>query len=69
MKINEAEKLLTQQSLQFIGVKRNRLVSETYPSLPEPVISNFSLAGMVTEPTATITLQFGYGSTVTSEKR
>lgn len=68
LKPAEAEKLLTQQSLQFIGIKNNRLVSETYPSLPKPVLSNFSVAGMVTEPKATITLQFGYGNTVTTEK-
>jgi len=68
LKPAEAEKLLTQQSLQFIGIKNNREVSETYPSLPEPVLSNFSLAGIVTEPKTTITLQFGYGNTVTSEK-
>jgi hypothetical protein len=64
----EAEKLLTQQSLQFLGIKNNRLVSEAYPSLPKPVLSNFSVAGIVTEPKATITLQFGYGNTVTTEK-
>lgn len=68
LKAEEAEKLLTQQSLQFIGIKTNRLVSETYPSLPKPVLNNFSLAGMVTEPQTTIILQFGYGTTVTTEK-
>ncbi len=35
LKPAEAEKLLTQQSLQFIGIKNNRQVSETYPSLPQ----------------------------------
>ncbi|AXY77517.1 DUF2135 domain-containing protein [Paraflavitalea soli] len=68
LKPAEAEKLLTQQSLQFLGIKNNRQVSETYPSLPQPVLNNFSVAGIVTEPKATITLQFGYGNTVTTEK-
>src|SRR5882762_690254 len=60
--------MLTQQSLQFIGIKNNRLVSETYPSMPKPVVNNFSLAGIAAEEKTTITLQFGYGKTVTSEK-
>jgi lipoprotein NlpI len=68
LKTNEAVPLLTQQPLQFIGIKRNRVISETYPSMPEPVVNNFSVAGIVTEPNATITLQFGYGTTVTTEK-
>lgn len=68
LKTEEAEKLLTQQPLQFIGIKPNRLVSETWPSMPKPILHNFSLAGMVTEPKTTITLQFGYGTTVTTEK-
>jgi tetratricopeptide (TPR) repeat protein len=68
LKPAEAEKLLTQQSLQFLGIKNNPLVSETYPSLPRPVINNLSVAGIVTEPSATIILQFGYGNTVTTEK-
>lgn len=68
LKTSEAAQLLTQQPLQFIGIKPNRLVSETYPSMPEPVLNNFSVAGIVTGPKATITLQFGYGTTVTTEK-
>ena len=68
LKTEEAEKLLTQQSLQFIGIKPNRLVSETWPSMPKPILHNFSLAGIVIEPKTTITLQFGYGTTVTTEK-
>jgi tetratricopeptide (TPR) repeat protein len=68
LKPTEAEKMLTQQSLQFIGIKNNRLVSETYPSMPRPIVNNFSLAGIAAEARTTITLQFGYGKTVTSEK-
>ncbi|MDF2187495.1 VIT domain-containing protein [Paraflavitalea sp. CAU 1676] len=68
LKPGEAAPLLTQQSLQFLGIKPNRAISETYPSLPKPIVHQFSLAGMTTEPTATITLLFGYGKTVTSEK-
>jgi Ca-activated chloride channel family protein len=69
LKTEEAAKLLTQQSLQFIGIKKNRLVSETYPSMPQRIVNNFSLAGMVTEPQTSITLQFGYGTTVVTEKK
>lgn len=68
LKTAEAATLLTQQPFQFIGIKPNRQVSETYPSMPKPVLNHFSLAGMVTEPKATVTLQFGYGTTVTAEK-
>jgi tetratricopeptide (TPR) repeat protein len=68
LKSTEAEKMLTQQALQFIGIKNNRLVSETYPSMPKPIVNNFSLAGIAAESKTTITLQFGYGKTVTSEK-
>lgn len=68
LKTTEAEKMLTQQSLQFIGIKNNRLVSETYPSMPKPIVNNFSLAGIASAEKTTITLQFGYGKTVTSEK-
>lgn len=68
LKTTEAVQLLNQQPLQFIGIKPNRAVSETYPSMPKPVVNNFSVAGIVTEPRATLTLQFGYGTTVTTEK-
>jgi tetratricopeptide (TPR) repeat protein len=68
LKTAEAEKMLAQQALQFIGIKNNRLVSETYPSMPKPIVNNFSLAGIAAEEKTSITLQFGYGKTVTSEK-
>lgn len=68
LKTTAAATLLTQQPFQFIGIKPNRQVSETYPSMPKPVLNHFSLAGMVTAPKATVTLQFGYGTTVTTEK-
>lgn len=68
LKVADALPLLTQQSLQFLGVKQNRLVSETYPSIPMPVVNNCSVTGIATAST-TIVLQFGYGNTVTEEKR
>ena len=68
LKTEDAEKILTQQPLQFIGIKQNNTISETYPSIPTPVINNFSMAGIATETESTIVLQFGYGTMVTYEK-
>jgi hypothetical protein len=64
----EASKLLAQQPLQFLGIKPDRNISETYPSIPTPLVNSFSLAGISTEPHASIILLFGYGTTVTAEK-
>jgi tetratricopeptide (TPR) repeat protein len=66
--VQEAEQLLNSQPLQFIGIKANRTISETYPSVPTTVNNQFALAGISTQPDATLTLQFGYGTTVTTEK-
>ncbi|WP_276485226.1 VIT domain-containing protein [Paraflavitalea pollutisoli] len=68
LKTADAAQLLTQQTFQFIGIKPNRAISETYPSIPTPVINQFSLAGMITSATGSVTLQFGYGKSVTEEK-
>lgn len=68
LKTPEAATLLTRQTLQFIGIRPSRAISETYPSIPTPVTNQFSLAGIATAPVTTITLQFGYGKTVTLEK-
>ena len=65
---NEAKVILTEQQLQFIGIKNNDDVSETYPSISTIVKGSFSIAGISTEEEASITLQFGYGNTVIEEK-
>jgi tetratricopeptide (TPR) repeat protein len=67
-KLEEAKKLLLFQPLQFIGIKPNASVSETYPSLATPVVNNFSLAGILSDANTTLILQFGYGTTVVMEK-
>jgi Ca-activated chloride channel homolog len=68
LKTAEALKLLSEENLQFLGIKPNSNLSETYPSIATPVVNNFSLAGISTEAKSEITLLFGYGTTVAFEK-
>lgn len=68
LKTAEALKLLSEENLQFLGIKPNLNLSETYPSIATPVVNNFSLAGISTVGNGEITLLFGYGTTVAFEK-
>lgn len=68
LKTGEAINILLEEPFQFIGIKKNDQVNETFPSILTPVITNFSLAGIVTKPQETITLQFGFGNEVVMEK-
>ncbi|MET6995942.1 VIT domain-containing protein [Chitinophaga defluvii] len=58
--LEQAAKQLGQQSLQFLGIKSNRQLSEVYPSLPVVVNGHVSVAGIVASADAPVTLQFGY---------
>ncbi len=66
--IATAQKYLTEQTLQFLGIKSNGNITEVYPSIATPVLGNCSIAGISSSGNATVTLQFGYGSTVVSEQ-
>jgi hypothetical protein len=59
---------LTTQPLRFLGIKDGDGLEENYPSLPVVVGNTFSIAGITRSPNQTITLQYGYGNTVSYEK-
>ncbi|HWK03240.1 MAG TPA: VIT domain-containing protein [Puia sp.] len=63
----QAWEQLCYQSLYFMGVKASANLQETYPSLPSPVVSSLSVAGISYQPEQRLVLQFGYGGKVTSE--
>lgn len=67
--IAAAKKLLLYQSLQFLGVKANNNIEETFPALPTPVSGSVAVTGFSYEPKQEIVLLFGYGNKVISEQR
>jgi hypothetical protein len=58
---------LSYQNLYFMGIKASANLEENYPSLPTPVTSSLSVAGISFQPVQQLVLQFGYGGKVTSE--
>lgn len=65
----DAIKSLTAEPFKFIRIKNNSAISEIYPSYPVSISSSsFSMTGISGSPVENITLQFGYGNTVTLEK-
>lgn len=64
-----ALKQLSEQELQFIGLKNNTTISELYPALFTPVNGYISIAGITSAANETLTLQFGYGKEVTLERK
>jgi len=66
--IAAAQKYLTEQTLQFLGIKSNSNISDVYPSVATPVGNNCTIAGISNSANQTIKLQFGYGSTVAFEQ-
>ena len=63
---DQAWEQLCYQSLYFMGIKASANLQETYPSLPSPVVSSLSVAGISYQPEQSLVLQFGYGGKVTS---
>jgi tetratricopeptide (TPR) repeat protein len=63
-----ALELLTKQPLRFLGIKKNKTIVQTYPSIPVSVGNSFSIAGITTTEHNNITMQFGYGNKVAFEK-
>ncbi len=61
------DKLLN-QSLRFLGIKENNLVTDIYPMKGTPVVGSFSAAGISLKEDNEITLLFGYGEKVVMEK-
>lgn len=64
---NEVQKLLF-QPLKFLGIEKNPLVSEVYPSMPETISQDFILTGLLKGSQATVTAKFGYGNEVTETR-
>jgi len=63
-----ALKILNNETFRFLGIKQNAFVSENYPSIPVAAANNFAVAGIARDGVKEITLQFGYGNTITYEK-
>lgn len=56
-------------TLRFLGIKENNLVTEIYPAAGTPVSGSFSIAGISLKARNEITLLFGYGDKVTIERK
>lgn len=59
---------LTVVPFRFIGIKKNDAVKENYPSAQVVSGSSFAVAGIAEDNIEELTLQFGYGNTVSVEK-
>lgn len=66
--IEEATERLLKQTLQFLGIKGNKTITEHYPNSPMSVQNGFSMAGKLSASASTVTLQFGYGKRIAFEK-
>ncbi len=64
----EALGQLNEDQLQYLGIKNNTEVRQTYPSLPVNASGHLAVAGILSEYSTKIILQFGYGRTVISEQ-
>ena len=65
---NDGFNQLSEENLQFLGIKNSVDVRQTYPSIHTNVNGHLSLAGILNGLNTEITLQFGYGNNVTSEQ-
>jgi tetratricopeptide (TPR) repeat protein len=66
----EALQLLTNSNFHFISAQiENGKISDIYPSMPCQFTNSFSLAGIMTGKSASLILNFGFGSTVVYSKR
>lgn len=79
MDCEAAKNEILHESYRFLGIQGNSTVyepykfsdrqgdgavSQVYPSIPTDVNEHFSIAGITNAASSTITLQFGYGNTV-----
>lgn len=65
----DAFKQLSEQQLQFLGIKNGSDLRQTYPAMRVNVNGNFSLAGILNELNTEFILQFGYGNEVVTEQK
>lgn len=68
LKVEDALDKLVYQSLKFLGVKENYMVTDLYPMVGTPVSGSFSVAGISLKEQNQVVLLFGYGDTPTIEK-
>jgi hypothetical protein len=66
--IAAALKQLTVLPFRFLGIKKNDAVKENYPASQVVSGSSFAVAGIAADGIQELTLQFGYGNTVSVEK-
>ena len=66
--VEHAFEQLSTEQLQFLGIKNNTDVRQTYPSMKVNVNGHLAVAGISSEFSTSITLQFGYGNNVVSEQ-
>ena len=67
---NEAVTMLTNSNFHFISAQiENGKVSDIYPSMPCQFNNSFSLTGIMTGRSATLLLNFGFGTSVVYSKR
>ncbi|HNW71288.1 MAG TPA: VIT domain-containing protein [Bacteroidales bacterium] len=65
----EAIELLSNNCLRFISAEYNTNdIEDVYPSMPVICNGNVTFAGITKKPGAAITLNFGYGNTITSSE-
>jgi hypothetical protein len=69
LKVEDALTKLVYQSLTFLGVKENYLVTDVYPMVGTSVAGSFSISGISLKATNELTLLFGYNETPVLEKR
>jgi len=66
--VDQAFKQISEEQLQFLGIKNGADVRQTYPSMHVNVNGHLSVAGILSQFSTNIILQFGYGNTVISEQ-
>lgn len=66
--LNNAFAQLNKEQLQFLGIKNSTEVRQTYPSMPVNVNGHLAVAGILSQFSTNIILQFGYGNTIVSEQ-
>jgi hypothetical protein len=65
----QAAEAMAGTAFQFISASfKNAEIAETYPRVATPVAGNFSFAGKLLGDGAEVTLNFGFGSTVTESR-
>lgn len=66
--VAQAFEQLNEEQLQFLGIKNSNDVRQTYPSMKVNANGHLSVAGILSDFSTNITLQFGFGNTVISEQ-